>query len=137
MDPLVALAIKLPPHGSRVRLTARHAPGRPELQIDCLLAIELAEINALPIDGLEHELRSQRAEQPASRAFGELLTACVGGTRDRHCSDPEQRNRSYRCDAFHGCAFEGTGRDTGAPFSLTMNTRMRAGFIGLALADTE
>lgn len=66
---------------TRHLLPARNAPGRPEFQVNRLVAVALLQVDCLAVDGVEDYLRRSLADQRCSRAPGSpfAIRVLLGG----------------------------------------------------------
>ncbi len=117
-------------------LAAGHAPGRPELEVYGLVAVELAEIDGRAVDRLQQQRRRGRTDERPAGALGKSLARVLRTRRGCHAEGAEEHHEADPRAMPHGAPPWATAVVTGAALSFSMNTRIRAGAVGLALADT-
>src|SRR5262249_20787990 len=69
-----SLVVALKP---RHLLTARYTPGRPELEVNGLVTVELRQVDRLSIDRLERDVGAGKAEERSPRRLGTTLSRLV------------------------------------------------------------
>ena len=97
----------------------------------------MAQIDRGSVNAFEHERGCRSTDQGSSDHFGSRLSTSVGAERRGDAQVKDVAQQKHNGADVHGCSFEDRRIDTGAPLFLTMKTRILAGLVSLAFAETE